>query len=1748
MESQVFNREIRNWESKISKNLLYVTLGIINSQEARNRSVLQVITPELNDCNGYPARGGLYDPRLGTTDQRIRCSTCGNGPEFCPGHEGHLELAFPIYHPEYISSFTIRVLTCVCFACSHPLYYEENEKLCNEAQNIIKHTSAANRLVQLTNLCKKRRFCKSCQFIQPSYQYSSARATIIPNWRHTSTIKGSQSNAYNLQLTNEKKSAAKKKDVNIEQKKNEFINKLQKQVFTAREAQLILSNISEKVCTELGFINTKASDGILTALVIPAPTIRPYSIENSKTRTNSNLTSKLVEIIKVALELQKEVQEWIKTSVDPKIIQEQMNDEFGLSPMEINDFNKAIGAQREQWLTLIDSLPNEPVPASVMSLVDRLQIFIALYMNNGARRSTKNSKSENITIIDRREEEEEEPNTLKNELNKVNKIAKRTIGPVMINGESLRERWGGKKGRFRSGLCGKRVEGSARSVITPDPNITVDELGVPIQIGKILTTNERVNKLNYHEMIKCVRRGPKHNHGAQEVIFEKTQEVINLSHANIDLNEIANRITDDATVIVERNMRDGDDVLFNRQPSLHRQSIMSHFARIFDCKSFKLNPEACEPYGADFDGDEMNMHVPRSLIVRAEMRELMNVCHQIISVATGNPEFPLKQDVITGIYLITRKNVFFTREDAMQLIFTSFKQFVDTKFVMPVPCILKPQKLWSGKQLYSMIIPRIVSLQLCVRQLKTQSLSYDHILDQEERYVHIENGQILCGRLCKNVLGSGSNSLIRLITSDANGKEAIKFLGDSLSLAVSYLSSYRGHTIGYTSLQVNDVQRQQINHVLLPLEKYLDEIEKLRYDRNLSATEQKRIENHILNVFDQMPEQLYAVITMNQRTNIEEENPMDIMSTSGARGNSMNTTQLSGAAGIFISGGKRPGAPLIIEPPRSITTSIKSTDNVIETPKYGTSDQVFFQKNLPSHKINDPSIQNRGYERQSYIDGVTPQGEFAIIAAGRESLINTTETVSGPGYYARRSDKNLESYTIDQYGCVVNAHKHIIMYSYGNDGIDPSKSERVKCRFLELYLNHEKEIFDIVNQESGHTEIEISKMISLAKMYLEQHECSSMFHSQLPDSIKDHRTTLYISAPIHRMLDQMFPRKKEPESRTIETFDIYFSILNRFCEEDVLNDRIRTLKRAIRRKRNGIDYFVTECLHLKLWLRYQCSIYEIALRRRMSPHDFEYFLNTVFRKVGNTQIAPGEMVGSTASSSMSRPNVQSMLDSKHFKNKASSQTRTKEVIEVSPNPKYSSMYIYLQGAYAFCPECRSKQVHEKLLKKLCTQLEFLILGSIVLNASIQIREPTSRDPIILSFSLTSKSVSQYKRRSVSKSVPQNESTYYLMPMCIEYEIDTQSMPDNLIQCVEAYVNAVVTMECTENEKTILRVTPYTSKLITVQEENSKEFRAFYKEMIRLQQDLMAKVILGGIPGIQKAKLMCESQNNEYWIKTEGTSLRHVLMYPFVDPYRTWSDNFYEVAHVMGIGCTKLILAYEIQNHVCGNMYLDPRHIDLICEAMTRRAVITAMNRHGMNKNFTSYQNEASNSHGFLVRSSFEQTPEVLLNAALYNEKDPVRGVTESVIIGRLAPIGTAICDFLLDPEYKLNIDLPNGPLIGNANKLIHKKVVNTRYPKSRPIYVPPPRLQKPVVPQKRKSFVMPPIIEHIEQGQWQSYSLESDSTKDTDDPWNNTNNPYFTPYDPSMPRCHSESWDPQIDYDPSMPQNHSSYDPQYPSM
>jgi len=578
--------------------------------------------------------------------------------------------------------------------------------------------------------------------------------------------------------------------------------------------------------------------------------------------------------------------------------------------------------------------------------------------------------------------------------------------------KTLTQRLKGKEGRFRNNLSGKRVDFSARTVISPDPNISINEVGVPKFVAMELTVPERVTKRNIDQLKAIVLNGSENYPGSNYImrpdgmrkrITEITKDILS--------EEI------ETGYVVERHLRNGDIVLFNRQPSLHRLSIMAHEVRVMPYRTFRLNLCVCPPYNADFDGDEMNMHIPQTEEAQAEARVLMRVQEQIISPRFGEPVIGGSQDYLSGAYLMSRKGIYFSRSQVNQIMYVS-----EIKKALPEPEIVRDgAPMWSGKQIFSLLLPDDLNIeykskvcQKCEVCLK-KDCKYD-------AYVVIEDGILKAGIIDGATFKARSTcKLLDKLVKDY-GTDTGRIFLDSVTRMILQSNCIIGFSTGIDDEDLPKEALALINKVLSEGKEKVDKlIDTYRQGyleplpgRSLEETLESRIMQTLAEARDKAGSLSERHLGMNRGA--------VVMAKTGAKGNMLDITQMSASLGQMSVRGSR-------------------------------LHRGYSDRSLSSFEKDDLSAEARGFVSASYKKGLNPKEFFFHAMGGREGLVDTAVRTAQSGYMQRRLMNALQDMSV-RYDRTVRTNSDVVVqFKYGEDGIDPAKSTYGKAVDIEWIIH-----------------------------------------------------------------------------------------------------------------------------------------------------------------------------------------------------------------------------------------------------------------------------------------------------------------------------------------------------------------------------------------------------------------------------------------------------------------------------------------------------------------------------------------------------------------------------------------------------------------------------------------------------------------------------------------------------------------------
>jgi len=568
--------------------------------------------------------------------------------------------------------------------------------------------------------------------------------------------------------------------------------------------------------------------------------------------------------------------------------------------------------------------------------------------------------------------------------------------------KTLSQRLKGKDGRFRGSLSGKRVNFSARTVISPDPNLSVIEVGIPLAVANEMTIPVQANPFNIEELRQMVRYGPHRASlsdpcGANYVIRPDKRR-LRLAEGNLET--VAEMLEPGWTV--ERQIRDGDIVLFNRQPSLHRMSIMAHRVKVMDGRTFRLNPAVCPPYNADFDGDEMNLHIPQTEEARAEAAILVAVEENILSPRFGGPIIGGIHDHVSGIFMLTNQLKWHSKEEALYLLKNIGVEH------LPAPGKQDGGRpLWSNKQIFSTVLPK--ELNMVFRASSCQNCeTCRRELCERDAYVRIIDGILESGTIDKKAIGAFDGQIVNRIIRQYGMKRAAEFIDAITHLSIRAIMM-NGFSFGIDDEDLSKTEYGQIEEVLSNAVNDVQRRIKIYEDGQLEAmpgrTPEETLEMQIMQVLGKARDRTGEIAGRH----LGLGNSAVVMAVSGARGSMLNLTQMAGCVGQQSVRGER---------------IMRGYDD----------------RTLPHFKKGDRGSDAHGFITHSYKSGLNPTEFFFHAIGGREGLVDTAVRTSQSGYLQRRMINALQDLKVAYDGTVRTTGGRIIQFCYGEDGTDPMKS------------------------------------------------------------------------------------------------------------------------------------------------------------------------------------------------------------------------------------------------------------------------------------------------------------------------------------------------------------------------------------------------------------------------------------------------------------------------------------------------------------------------------------------------------------------------------------------------------------------------------------------------------------------------------------------------------------------------------------
>jgi len=1147
-----------------------------------------------------------------------------------------------------------------------------------------------------------------------------------------------------------------------------------------------------------------------------------------------------------------------------------------------------------------------------------------------------------------------------NKIPGVASVAQRSGRPL----KAIKERLNGKGGRVRGNLMGKRVDFSARSVITPDPNLSIKELGIPLKIAKNITCPVQVNSLNKSFLEKLVQNGPDVHPGAK-ILEKKNGDNISLRY--VDRDSIKLEVGD----VVHRHMMDGDPVLFNRQPTLHRMSMMCHIARIMPIgDTFRMNVGDTKPYNADFDGDEMNLHMPQDIESASELRNLAAVPWQIISPANNKSIVGIFQDSLLGAYRFTRPDIKFSPRDAMNLLMAYDR--VDVSKLN--------SKEVTNFEIMSQILPPLSI------KYKSKRFKDDDDYKTSNNVLEIQNGEYIRGQMEKGILGDGTKGLIHRICNDFGNMKSAAFIDDLQNIVTEYMKT-SAYSVGISDLIADSKTNEKITSVITQKKKevktIIDETHLGIFENKTGKTNEQEFETQVNNILNRASNDAGKI----GRESLSSDNRFVIMVNAGSKGSDLNISQMISCLGQQNVDGKR--IP------------------------YGFEDRT-----LPHFVKFDDSPASRGFVENSFISGLTPEELFFHAMGGRVGLIDTAVKTSQTGYIQRRLIKGLEDLKIEYDMTVRNNKRKIIQFTYGDDGFDTVRVENqilpvVQMSLEEIYAHYQMPSDDLKDAvyTTSYTKAALRRLKTQRKSLVNR--CKELIEFVIKTregiaskvfSNKDNKVVnlpVAFSYIINNVQGQHFINANSMVDITpLEAFDI-------------IDEGFKQIESL---------YYIKPTELFKTLYYYYMNPKDLLMVKRFNKNSLIDLVSQIVSSYKKSIVSPGEMVGMIAAQSIGEPTTQMTLNTFHFAGVASKSNvtrgvpRIEEILSLSENPKNPSCTVHL-----FPDEERNQENSQSIM----VQLEHTKLREVV--ESIQICfDPDDFNTLIDEDVNTMEQYKEFENlidNCLGEEKEDTEKSKWIirMKLNIEEMLDRNISTDDIHFAIKnAYNNDVSCVYSDYNaDKLIFRIrlnNIISSKKKSTNKQQSLDQQDEIYMLKNFQDQLLDNLILRGVKNINKVvprkitdSLVKEDGSyvkTETWVvDTVGTNLLDLLGLDYIDVNRTYTNDIQEIYNVLGIEAARQAIFNEISEVIeFDSTYINYHHLSLLCDRMTCNSTMVSIFRHGIN----------SDNIGPVAKASFEETPEMFLKAARHAEIDPMRGVSANVMCGQEGYFGTSAFQVVLD--------------------------------------------------------------------------------------------------------------------------------------
>ena len=1132
---------------------------------------------------------------------------------------------------------------------------------------------------------------------------------------------------------------------------------------------------------------------------------------------------------------------------------------------------------------------------------------------------------------------------------------------------AIAERFPKKSGRIRRNLMGKRVEYMIRSVITGDPDIQIDEVGVPKIHAMDLEIPEKVTARNIEKLKRYFNNGTKAYPGCKHIIRGSDGGTYrrDLLDPNYQL-----QIGD----TVMRDMITGDYLCFNRQPSLLFSNISGMRVVVMESgNTLRINPAVCNFFNADFDGDQMNSIVPQNIMSRNECMIVSKVARWLISPQNHAPLVGAFQDALIGLFELTKNGLTFSKWHSMQMFNKINSKNINYDFT---------ESHYTNRQLVSRILPEI--------NVTGKSPSYYQKqfaplikYDPEDIAVNIVRGELKSGVLDKSTSGqSVAGSIVHIIANEYGSDMALRVVYN-LQQIVHQFFLYHGFTVGISDINISANAMAEVKKNLATLVLNSRKITQRMNDGKLIAplgtSFHDYYENEQINALAAGDDFVNPILSdINIKTN-----HLVRLILSGSKGKMTNFVSINGAIGVQTINGNRFGA------------------------------QAGWGRTSPYFVRYDTEPDANGFISMSFREGVRSDVYCFMAGEARHGLISNALKTSVTGYQNRISIKNLESIIVDNMRKSTK-NMNVIQPLYAECGLDAGKLEKVK--FPTIAISDKMFIEKYKADSSLFPNIKINNEIF--EKEFEQLNVDRDYYRKIHMTLEAHNPKEYVMSdtkqmPVNvaRIIDDIvynykdISEKIEPEEKILDP-KYAIEIVKATCESlgyVFTNDLQRRLNAPIPK------YIKSSTKLLQILIRsYLCT------KNLVQKSVYNSLLDIILQKIVTTYkkslIDYGTSVGIIAAQCVCEQFTQYVLDSKHRTGggggtKTNAIIRTQEVLgaKLTESMKNPRMLIMVKPEYE----------HDKIkVQEIANHIEMMNFGRFISTTRIFFEE--YGNPLHPNYKHEVAMIKEFEKYNYGIKIPGDLASW-----CIRYTLNREEMIlksmklETIILALRKTHPEIFIAYSSENSKDII---------IRVYLRNSmfKQSVDYYKDNVVFTMKNLSSVVVRGIRNIigtsvidvMRHEIITEGENKGalelkkiYAIAAAGTNMTDIMSNPYIDAYRTQSDSIEEIQRVFGLTAARNKIINEM---MAALENLNRMHCSLFADEMCYAGQVSNIQKTGLQKR--EYANVS-------LRISFQTAIQVIQNAAIHGLIDKINGLSGSLIMGTNPLIGTTYNSIILDEEF-----------------------------------------------------------------------------------------------------------------------------------